>query len=114
MASVTRSSCESVSWSKNGSRSNRPAIRSVSDKYEFNLTGFEQSRGSQYDVEPVCETMCPKISYAKRPLRPIRGSVWTLVEGAFINAVPGIIVQIVLIPLIILALQKANLMKYAD
>ena len=34
--------------------------------------------------------------------------------GAFINAVPGIIVQIVLIPLIILALRKANLMKYAD
>ena len=34
--------------------------------------------------------------------------------GAFINAVPGIIVQIILIPILILALQKANLMKYAD
>ena len=34
--------------------------------------------------------------------------------GAFINAVPGIVVQIVLIPLIVLALQKAHLMKYAD
>ena len=34
--------------------------------------------------------------------------------GAFINAVPGIIIQIILIPILILALQKANLMKYAD
>jgi len=45
------------------------------------------------------------------------GSAFTFsafLAGAFVNAVPGIIVQIVLIPIIILALQKAHLMKYAD
>lgn len=33
--------------------------------------------------------------------------------GAVLNAVPGIIVQIVIIPLIVLALQRARLMEYA-
>lgn len=44
----------------------------------------------------------------------IKGNAFTLalfLNGAFVNALPGIIVQIVLIPLIILALQKANLMQ---
>lgn len=42
----------------------------------------------------------------------IKGNAFTLtifLQGAFINAIPGIIVQLVLIPLIILALQKSKL-----
>ncbi len=33
--------------------------------------------------------------------------------GAVLNAIPGIIVQIVLVPLLVFALKKAGLMKYA-
>ncbi|MDD4494265.1 MAG: ECF transporter S component [Eubacteriales bacterium] len=42
----------------------------------------------------------------------IKGNAFTFalfLNGAFINALPGIIVQFLLIPLIIIALQKANL-----
>ncbi|MGI6239658.1 MAG: ECF transporter S component [Christensenellales bacterium] len=44
----------------------------------------------------------------------IRGNAFTFtafLSGAFINAVPGIIVHILLIPAIVLALQKLNLMR---
>ena len=44
----------------------------------------------------------------------LSGSAFTwkvFMAGAFINALPGIILQIVLIPLIVLALQRANLMN---
>lgn len=43
----------------------------------------------------------------------LRGSAFTwqvFAAGAFINAIPGIIVQIVLIPVIIIALQKAKVL----
>ena len=33
--------------------------------------------------------------------------------GAFINAVPGIIIQLILIPIIIIALKKAKVMQNA-
>lgn len=36
------------------------------------------------------------------------------ITGAFINALPGMAIQIILIPLIVLALERAGLMPYAD
>jgi hypothetical protein len=42
----------------------------------------------------------------------IKGNAFTLMfflNGAFINAIPGIIIQIILIPVIVFALQRANL-----
>lgn len=44
----------------------------------------------------------------------IMGNVFTwqiFAAGAFLNAVPGIIIQLILIPAIIFALEKANLLK---
>lgn len=39
---------------------------------------------------------------------------WSMfTAGAFINAIPGIIIQIILIPAVIIALKKANLMQDA-
>ncbi len=45
----------------------------------------------------------------------LSGSAFTwkiFVAGAFVNALPGIILQIVLIPLIVLALQRARLLQH--
>ncbi len=42
----------------------------------------------------------------------IKGNAFTLaifINGAFINAIPGIVIQIILIPVIVMALQRANL-----
>ena len=46
----------------------------------------------------------------------IRGSAFTgadFIAGAFVNAVPGIILQIVIIPVIVMALKRSN-MIYND
>ena len=41
-----------------------------------------------------------------------KGFGWqAFVAGAFLNAVPGIILQIVMIPLIVIALERANVME---
>lgn len=41
-----------------------------------------------------------------------KGFPWSaFVAGAFVNAVPGIVLQLVVIPLLVLALQKAKLLK---
>lgn len=41
-----------------------------------------------------------------------RGYSWQMfVAGAFLNAVPGIILQVVMVPLIVIALERANLME---
>ena len=48
-------------------------------------------------------------------LYTMSGSAFTwklFMAGAFINAVPGIIVQLILIPLIVIALQRARLISY--
>ncbi|MGI5877542.1 MAG: ECF transporter S component [Christensenellales bacterium] len=44
----------------------------------------------------------------------VEGNAFTLpmfLSGAFVNAIPGIIVQIVIIPVIVIALRRANLMR---
>ena len=35
----------------------------------------------------------------------------SLVSGAFLNAIPGIIIQIVIIPIIIIALKRAGVVQ---
>jgi thiamine transporter ThiT len=51
---------------------------------------------------------------AQMILTGVTGKAFTLaifLSGAFLNAVPGIVLQIILIPILILALQKAKLME---
>ncbi len=44
-----------------------------------------------------------------------RGYSWqAFVAGAFLNAVPGIILQIVMVPLIVIALERANVMEMQE
>lgn len=53
-------------------------------------------------------------SIARVIISGISGSVFTwsaFISGAFLNAVPGIVLQIVLIPVLIITLLKAGLMK---
>lgn len=47
----------------------------------------------------------------------VTGSAFTwqmFVAGAFLNAIPGIILQLILIPTVMLALDRANVLKFSQ
>ena len=74
------------------------------------------SRNISLYVSLIVSMICGRVVWGvvSYILYGLRGSAFTwemFVAGAFINATPGIIIQIVLIPLIIIALQKAKLIN---
>ena len=47
----------------------------------------------------------------------IKGGAFTFsafIAGAFLNAIPGIIIQIVLVPIIVVVLQKTKTLQFKD
>ena len=103
-----------------------PPIYPIALAMAFELAAYGFLAGLFYKIFPkkplyvyislILSMLCGRIVWglASLVLFGIKGNAFTLtlfIQGAFINAIPGIILQLVLIPLIILALQRAKFIQ---
>jgi riboflavin transporter FmnP len=92
----------------------------------FELAAYGFVSGLLYKLMPkknayiygalIVSMICGRIiwGFASLLLYGLRGNAFTwqmFMAGAFINAIPGIIIQLVIIPIIIIALQRARLIE---